>query len=103
MAQIIHSPLRVDDPACADVVFVPVLFSNTRADYYQGLMDNPHTYLPFLGSKPHFMVLAQPRDVHVLKQDPLVTHPNAKHFYYLTTVVPDIYDVLNVVRHAMPI
>lgn len=117
MAQIMHSPLRVNNPTCADVVYVPVLFSNKRVDYYRALMDNPRDYLPFLGTKPHFMVLGQPRDVHVLKQDPLVcvcvcdkartpplvfasqvTHPNSKHFYYLTTVVPDIYNVLNVVR-----
>lgn len=82
-------------------------------------MENPKAYLPFLGTKPHVVVLGQPRDVHVLKKDPLVceewhdpqyhvahasqqvTHPNAKHFFFLTTVVPDIYEVLNVVWRVL--
>ncbi len=72
MAQIINSPLRVRDPACADVVFVPVVFTNNRTDYYQKLMDNPHAYLPHLGTIPHFMVLGQPRDAHAMRNDPLV-------------------------------
>lgn len=72
MAQILNSPLRVADPACADVVFVPVVFSNNRTTYYQQLMENPHTHLPLLGTLPHFMVLGQPRDVHAMRNDPLV-------------------------------
>lgn len=106
------SPLRVANPDHADFVYVPVFWLLLNESFMQPFMDNAFTHLPLLGKKPHVVVLARPRHEHTKNNDPVVrcmvsvgdicpllppcttkqtNHENAKHFIFLTPVVPNIF------------
>lgn len=100
------SPLRVATPAQADFIYVPVFWLLLNESFMQPFMDNAFSHLPLLGQKPHVVVLARPRHEHTKNNDPVVrvvvqhactrhlaqtNHEHAKHFIFLSPVVPNIF------------
>ncbi len=82
------SPLRSYDAGTADIIFVPAMFDMKSAADMDNFVEEAHSFLPHLGSKPHILVLSHAAMVYN-RMGSLLTHQTSRLFTFLSFVQYD--------------
>ena len=86
--QMMVSPLRTWKAEEADIIFVPAMLSMNSPEDLNSFVDDAYSFLPYLGSKPHMVVLSHAAIIYNTISH-LLTHQNSRMFMFLSFVQYD--------------
>ena len=86
--QMMVSPLRTWHADEADIIFVPAMLSMKSPADLDSFVEDAYAFLPYLGSKPHILVLSHAALVYN-RISRLLTHQNSRLFLFLSFVQYD--------------
>lgn len=86
--QMMVSPLRTWRADEADIIFVPAMLSMKSPEDLDSFVEDAYSFLPYLGSKPHILVLSHAALIYN-RISHFLTHQNSRLFLFLSFVQYD--------------